>query len=127
MAAYMTSVFPLGFAYAALFALIWHKRPGLLRVFCAPGRMALTNYLSQTAIGIALFYGVGLGLLTQWNFFQLTAAALFIFAAQAVFSALWLRFFQFGPAEWLWRCLTYGKWLPIRTSQSAALLKAGPL
>lgn len=114
MITYMLSVFPMGFAYAAIFALVWNAAPKLLSVFCAPGRMALTNYLMQTAIGITLFYGVGFGLLTQVGFAGLTLTALGVFSAQALLSALWLRSFQYGPAEWAWRCLTYGQLLPIR-------------
>ena len=55
-------VVPLGLAYAAGFALLWRHAEGALRLLVAPGRMALTNYLSHSLLGIALFYGVGLGL-----------------------------------------------------------------
>lgn len=114
MVTYMLSVFPMGFAYAAIFALIWNAKPGLLRVFCAPGRMALSNYLMQTAIGITIFYGVGFGMVTQVGFIGLTLTALLVFSAQAALSALWLRRFDYGPAEWAWRCFTYGQVLPIQ-------------
>ncbi|MEM7569390.1 MAG: DUF418 domain-containing protein [Pseudomonadota bacterium] len=114
MATYMLSVFPMGFAYAALFALLWKAKPSALKVFCAPGRMALTNYLMQTFIGITIFYGVGFGYVLKVGFVGLTLIAFSVFAFQAALSWLWLQRFRYGPAEWIWRCLTYGQLLPIR-------------
>jgi uncharacterized protein len=70
--------------------------------------MALTTYVSQTLIGVALFYGVGLGLRGQIGLVEGTILALAIFAAQCVIAALWLRWFRFGPIEWVWRRTTYG-------------------
>ena len=70
--------------------------------------MALTTYVSQTLIGIALFYGVGLGLRGQIGLVEGTILAIGIFGAQCVIAGLWLRWFLFGPIEWLWRRLTYG-------------------
>lgn len=126
MVTYMLSVFPMGFAYAAIFVLVWNANPNILNLFCPPGRMALTNYLLQTAFGITVFYGVGFGLVTKVGFVSLTLTALAVFSAQALFSALWLRSFQYGPAEWAWRCLTYGQRLPIRKSASATIEKTPP-
>ncbi|MCX7555129.1 DUF418 domain-containing protein [Marinicella sp. S1101] len=111
--AYTLGVFPMAFAYVAAFALLWHKAPQVLSVFAAPGRMALTNYLSQTIICIVIFYGLGFGLGIKYAPFILIAITLTIIALQTVFSKWWLNRFKFGPAEWVWRCLTYGKRLPI--------------
>ena len=72
------------------------------------GRMALTTYVTQTLIGILLFYGIGLGLLGQIGLIEGTLLALAIFALQCEASALWLRRFHYGPIEWLWRRATYG-------------------
>ena len=75
--------------------------------------MALTNYLLQIALLDLLFsgYAVGLGRIRPvWGF----AAALGGFAAEVAFSRLWLSRFRFGPAEWLWRSLTYGQRQPWR-------------
>ena len=106
--AYTFAVIPLGLAYAAGFALLWRAASGVLRVFSAPGRMALTNYLAQTVVGLTVFYGIGFGQAGYWSIQALLAFACAIYAVQVVFSHLWLMHFNYGPAEWLWRALTYG-------------------
>jgi uncharacterized protein len=73
----------------------------------AVGRMALTNYLSQTLICTFIFHGWGLGQFGTWSRSQLVLLALGVWAFQLIVSPLWLRHFQFGPMEWLWRTLTY--------------------
>ena len=119
MIAYSLAVFPMGFAYAAAFALLWQRGPGALALLAAPGRMALTNYLSQTIISIAIFYGIGFGLGAAGAPYTLFLLALVIVSLQIWLSALWLSRYQFGPAEWAWRCLTYGVLLPIRRAAPA--------
>jgi uncharacterized protein len=99
---------PLGFAYAAAFALLWpHAK--WLAVLAPPGRMALTNYLMHTLLGITIFYGVGFGLVNHLPPLGFYAVALAIFAFQILFSRWWLSRFAQGPMEWLWRRGTYGK------------------
>nr|WP_307774151.1 DUF418 domain-containing protein [Luteimonas salinisoli] len=102
--------------YLSAFVLAFQRpawRTGL--AWLAPvGRMALTNYLAQTAVAIALFYGVGLGLGPRFGMAGVCIAALVVFPLQAVASAWWLRWFRFGPLEWLWRTLTYGRMQPMR-------------
>lgn len=93
--------------YASGFALLW-PRVAALRALVPAGRMALTTYISQTLILMALFYGVGLGLHGQVRLTSGVLLALAIFAVQCALSALWLQWFRFGPIEWLWRCATYG-------------------
>ncbi|MCM1451427.1 MAG: DUF418 domain-containing protein [Clostridium sp.] len=112
---YTFSVYPLGFAYAALLGLfcIRHKDWIAWRWFAAPGRMALTNYISQSLIGMFLFYGIGLGLGASIGLWQTELIAAGVFAFQIAFSAAWLKAFRFGPLEWIWRMLTYGRWLKI--------------
>ncbi len=73
----------------------------------ATGRMALTNYLMQTVICTTIFYGHGLGL---YGYVERTGQlyiVLGIWLLQLVWSPLWLRYFRFGPAEWIWRSATY--------------------
>ena len=83
--------------------------------FLAPvGRMALTNYLGQSIACIFVFYGVGLGWYGRVGPTAVVGIAVVVFAAQAVASTWWLRRFQFGPAEWAWRSLTYGRRQPFR-------------
>jgi uncharacterized protein len=80
----------------------------------AVGRMALTNYLSHTLICTFIFYGWGLGYYMTMDRVQLYGVVLAIWIAQLVISPLWLARFRFGPAEWLWRSLTYWKLQPMR-------------
>ncbi|NLG76985.1 MAG: DUF418 domain-containing protein, partial [Xanthomonadaceae bacterium] len=74
----------------------------------AVGRMALTNYLSHSVICLFVFTGAGLALYGQLERYQLYYIVLAVWVAQLVWSPLWLKYFSFGPAEWLWRKLTYG-------------------
>lgn len=111
---YTVSVYPLGLAYAALTGLVCtrYKHLAVWRWFAAPGRMALTNYVSQSLIGILLFYGIGFGIGASLGLGATELVALGVFGFQILFSQLWLSVFRFGPLEWIWRMLTYGKWLP---------------
>jgi uncharacterized protein len=99
----------LAVAYASGFAWAWSCGwRSMLRGLAPAGRMALTTYVSQTLIGVALFYGVGLGLRGQVRLVEGTILAIAIFATQCVIAGLWLRWFRFGPIEWVWRRATYG-------------------
>ncbi|MBR6863366.1 MAG: DUF418 domain-containing protein [Bacteroidales bacterium] len=113
------SVYPMGFAYAAGFCLLFDRRPDApgWRLFSNLGRMACTNYLSQSVFGILLFYGIGLGLGNRVDLLTTEAIALGVYAFQVLFSTLWMRSFFFGPVEWLWRILTYGRRLPLRRTE----------
>ena len=77
------------------------------------GRMALTNYLMQSIICTTIFYSYGLGLYGKIGPAAGIILTLAIFAVQVVISNLWFARFKFGPMEWLWRTLTYGKAQPI--------------
>lgn len=116
---YLLSVVPLGFAYAAAICLFYLKNSErkVFTLWAAPGRMALTNYLMQSVLGMFLFYGIGLewGARTGLVYVELIAIA--IFALQMWYSYYWLRAMQYGPFEWVWRMLTYGKRLPIRRKE----------
>ncbi len=111
----------LGFAYLGLATLAFTapRRPswaaGLERALAAAGRMALTVYLSQSVVMTLLFYGYGLGLYGRVGPTVGLPIALGLFALQAVAARWWLQRFRFGPAEWVWRSLTYGRAQPWRT------------
>ena len=80
---------------------------GAMRRLEAVGRMALTNYLTQTVIMSVLFYGFGFfGAFTRVQLYLIVFA---IWALQLWYSPIWLARFRFGPAEWVWRSLTYGE------------------
>lgn len=112
-------VAPLGLAYAAGFTLLWDRGHRYLRVFSPAGRMALTNYLMQSVIGIVIFYGVGFGLAGQLPPAAWLTIGLAVFVGQVLYSGLWLSWFRYGPMEWLWRCATYRHWFPIRARPPA--------
>ena len=104
--------------YASL--VLWILRMNIMKWFwkamAAAGRMAFTNYIMQTIICTFFFYGYGFsyfGHMKQWELYFMVAE---IALVQVVFSVFWLRYYQLGPVEWLWRCLIYKKWLPIKKS-----------
>jgi uncharacterized protein len=78
------------------------------------GQMAFTNYLSQSVIGAILFYGFGFGLYGSLQRYEVYLVGIVIITFQITLSILWLRYFSMGPFEWIWRQLTYWKWMPIR-------------
>ena len=82
-------------------------------IFAPVGRMALTNYVSQSIICTFIFYGTGLGLGGQIGPAIYFPIGIVVYCTQMVFSRYWLKYFQFGPLEWLWRILTYGQWLSL--------------
>jgi uncharacterized protein len=77
------------------------------------GKMALTNYLSHSLICNFIFMGWGLGMAGELQRVEIYYVVFGIWAFQLIFSSLWLRYFRFGPAEWLWRSLTYGQRQPL--------------
>ena len=106
----------LAMAYGSGIALLW-QRAGwqrLLRPLAAMGRMALTNYLLQSVVATLLFYGYGLGLARRVSPSLALVIVLALLAGQLLISGWWLRRYRFGPAEWLWRTLTYGARQPLR-------------
>jgi uncharacterized protein len=86
----------------------------LTRRLASVGRMALSNYLTHSIVCTTLFYGYGFGLFGQINRTGLAAIVLIIWVSQLLISPIWLKYFRYGPAEWLWRSLTYGQLQPMR-------------
>lgn len=110
------SMFALSIAYLSGLVLLY-QRPGWrlwLQHLAPVGRMALTNYLSQSIFLVVLFYGVGFGLLGKIGATGCVVLSVVLFGFQIAMSGWWLNRFRFGPAEWLWRCLTYGKRISMR-------------
>lgn len=85
-----------------------------LRILSNVGRMALSNYLLETIICTLIFYGHGLGYFGEVSRVQQLWVVFGIWILLLVFSSLWLARFRYGPFEWLWRCVTYWKWQPLR-------------
>ncbi|HUF12155.1 MAG TPA: DUF418 domain-containing protein [Longimicrobiales bacterium] len=103
--------------YIALIALAvtgWPRVAALLRPFAAVGRLGLTNYLMQSIVMTLLFKRYGLALEEPSTTPVLLINLMFFFAIQVPFSRWWIARYRFGPAEWLWRTMTYGKRQPMR-------------
>ena len=113
-AAYVVGTPTLALGYAAAFALLWRKGVNSLGWAAPAGRMALTNYLMQTILQSLFFYGWGLGLIGTFGLSFIYPLSLALFALQVAYSRWWLAQFRFGPVEWMWRSLTYGRAQPMR-------------
>jgi uncharacterized protein len=87
-----------------------------LRVFGEAGRMGLTNYLLQALVFDVL--GAGYGFRVQIRPYAIVLAAPAMFVVLAVLSRAWLARYRYGPAEWLWRSVTYARWQPLRRDGS---------
>ncbi len=96
----------------------WQKR---LKPFAFVGKMALTNYLLQTVICTTLFYNYGFGLYGSVGPLPGVAITILIFSLQVYLSPVWLRYFHYGPVEWLWRSLTYKKRQPFSRERASAI------
>jgi uncharacterized protein len=106
----------LSMGYAASLTLLAHRGDWGRRLApLAPvGRMALSNYLAQSLVCTTIFYGYGLGLFGRVGPAAGLLLTIAIFLLQIPISVWWLRRFRFGPVEWLWRSLTYGRPQPMR-------------
>lgn len=115
-------------AYVALAARAWTTARGrsILAVLAPAGRMALTNYLAQSLVCTFLFYSFGLGWFGTVRPVVAVWIAPALFGAQLVWSRWWLAHFPFGPAEWLWRSLTYGRPMPMRIRAAEPATSAAP-
>lgn len=113
--AYAFGVAPLAMAYVSLLALLYLNDTfrKVLNLMAPAGKMALTNYFMHTVIGLVTFSGLGFGMdpigPAAWTIF-----AVVVFLFQIAISTIWLRYYNYGPLEWLWRSATYRKWQPLR-------------
>ncbi len=99
----------MGYASLVIYFLTTGFLSRIWKAFSCVGKLALTNYLVQSLLCTLFFYGYGMGYygrLTQWELYFIVAE---IVVVQIVFSVLWLRYYTYGPAEWLLRRLSYGK------------------
>ncbi len=95
----------------------------LLSPFKAAGRTAFSLYLLQTIIGLwILFPYWGFGLWGRLGTTGMAGLATIVITVQLILSNVWLRFFNVGPFEWLWRSLAGGQRnpFPIRGDRSVA-------
>ena len=110
-------VLAMSFSYLAAIVLLFYgndRWKNRLSRLAPVGRMALTNYLSHSALYLLVFSGIGLGLYGQVGPALCVVFSVLIFAAQMRFSRWWLTRYRFGPVEWVWRTLTYGELQPMK-------------
>ena len=115
---YALSVIPMALFYIATLSILYIRcsKSKMFLPLAASGRMALTCYISQSVIGIMLFYGIGLGLGTSFGLIFIELTAIAVFFLQTIVCILWLRLFRFGLLEWVWRMATYGRYFPLLRS-----------
>ncbi len=113
---YAIGVAPLALAYASGIVLWFQTKTGfkILSLLQPVGKMAFSNYILQSLVGITVFYGVGLAKGGQLGATAWTIFAVGIFTFQIFISYVWLSYFNYGPLEWIWRSLTYKKWQPMK-------------
>ncbi|WP_424492931.1 DUF418 domain-containing protein [Salinimicrobium sp. GXAS 041] len=92
----------------------------ILKPLAAMGRMALTNYLLQTVVGLLLFYEFGLNLFDRTSPAVNVLLAIGVLVLQLNFSKWWLTHYKQGPVEWLWKSLTYFRFNPNRKRKEAS-------
>lgn len=87
---------------------------GALDRLAPVGRMSVTNYMMQSALGVILFYGFGLNLAVTSTFWECALVGVGICVVQILFSNWWIKRYYYGPVEWLWRTLTWLKPIPLK-------------
>jgi len=102
--------------HASLIMLLFRSKlvPWLMRALANVGQMAFTNYLMQSIICTFFFFGYGFGYYGALRFHQIYYIVGFVWIFQLIFSSIWLKYFRFGPFEWVWRSLTYWKLQPMK-------------
>ena len=95
----------------------WFK--WLFALFRPVGQMAFTNYLMQSFICAIFFYGIGFNYFGKLERYELYIFTGILWIIQIVWSHIWLRYYRFGPLEWLWRSLTYWKRQPFKKTSMA--------
>jgi len=118
-ATFLVPLVSLGYA-SVLILMVRFGLKILLLPLISVGRMAFTNYLTQTLIMTTLAYGGrGLGWYGQIGWPDMWGIIIVVWILQLVWSPMWLTFFRMGPIEWIWRSLTYGRRLPLRRDAAA--------
>jgi len=106
----------LSVGHASLILLIFRSKivPWLMKALSNVGQMAFSNYLMQSIICTWFFFGYGFEFYGKLHFYQLYYVVFSVWIFQLIFSSVWLKYFRFGPFEWLWRSLTYWKKQPMK-------------
>ncbi len=119
--AYAVGVAPLAATYIALYMFAFEKKwwKQILLKIAPVGKMAFTNYIMHTLIGNFVFFNAGLGYMGKVGPVYYTIFALLVFIFQIILSTQWLKYFNYGPVEWLWRSATYKQWQPFLKNKNA--------
>jgi uncharacterized protein len=112
----------LAFGYGSMIYSIATLRrfQAVLQPIAAVGRMAFTNYILQSLVFSFIFFGFGLGQFGKVGAAKALALGCAVYVSQAVASTIWLRYYRFGPLEWLWRTLMYGRPPRLRTGNDSS-------
>lgn len=103
------------FCYALLFLLIYYKTYPFFRFLEPYGKLGLTNYSMQGIVGVIM---TGLIFIPyHWSFEAIIMTIILFYIIQVIFSIVWLKYYKYGPFEWLWRCATERQWLNNRISK----------
>src|SRR5271154_411840 len=109
----------LGYIAVILLVIKSGKLQVVTRTLASVGRMAFSNYILTSLICVTIFNGSGFGLFNKLQRYQLYGIVLGVWLVILIISPIWLRYFRFGPLEWLWRSLTYWKKQPFRIHDRA--------
>ena len=90
----------------------------LKNALSAVGKMALTNYVMHSVFAMFIFTGAGFGLFGEFQRYELLYIVFLIWIFQLIASPIWLKYYNFGPLEWLWRNLSYNKRHPLRKKRN---------
>ena len=91
-----------------------NKFPRIKHALSAYGRLAFTNYIGQSILATWVFYGYGLALMGTLDRLQQVGIVIIIWTVQLIISVYWVRYFRFGPLEWIWRSGVYMRPQPMR-------------
>ena len=106
----------LSLGHASLVMLVFRSKivPWLMKSLAAVGQMAFTNYLMQSLLCTLFFFGYGLGYYGKLRYHELYFVVGSVWLFQMIISPIWLKYFKFGPLEWLWRSMTYWRKQPMK-------------
>jgi uncharacterized protein len=109
--AYSFGVAPLALVYVGTFMLCFQRASGkkIMAITAPVGKMAFSNYMTHSLVCSFVFLPQGLDYGGKVGIFYLTLFGLVLFTLQIIISTFWLKKFNYGPVEWVWRSLTYGK------------------
>jgi len=126
---YMPGTQILAAGYMSGLALLFlnEDRRRILTPFAAVGRTALTNYLMQSVLCTLFFYHYTTGLFGRIGPAMALVPTVVLYSAQVVISNWWLQRYRFGPMEWLWRGMTYGKFPAMRRDASEPFAEPMPV